>query len=479
MGIRASGASLSGLVVVLLLACILAATPGPHEFFVAPDGKPDGNGSREGPWDLATALAQPGAVRAGDTIWLRGGVYRGSFVSNLTGTADAPIRVRQYPLERATIDGGDSGGRSILIVNGSHTWFYGFEVMSSQPGRVSQQSGSSPTDILSGPGVNPQETSSGLKFIDLVVHDTAGGFALFSATSDTEVNGCLSYYNGWLAPDRGHGHGIYTQNRAPSVKRFIDNVVFRNFALGIQAYGSAAAYLDNLVFQGNTLFGAGELAGSQQQDLLIGGDGATNDAVVDSNVVYEPGGGAGSTFYLAYVGTAYNAVVTNNYFAANSLFGNVVKLTLSGNTFAYDPSGIAISSFPLSTYLNGVRPSGVTSFVRPSQYEPGRATLTILNWDRKDVVEVDLSRFLSVGTGFEIRDAQNFYGPPVVSGNSLGGPIRIPMTGLTPGTPVGRPTPAATGPEFNAFILLTSDYSRQPPTKPAARHGRSAAKPSR
>src|ERR1043165_5138930 len=96
-----------------LFALAIASMAGAGEFYASPNGSPDASGAIDQPWDLATALAQPSSVRPGDTIWLRGGVYRGAFVANVNGTAAAPIRVRQYAGERATIDGG-------LVVAGSY-----------------------------------------------------------------------------------------------------------------------------------------------------------------------------------------------------------------------------------------------------------------------------------------------------------------------------------------------------------------------
>src|SRR5215475_14047196 len=65
--------------------------------FVAPNGRPGNSGSKGSPMDLATALAPRSPVRPGDTIWLRGGVYRGAFESAINGSAGAPITVRAYP----------------------------------------------------------------------------------------------------------------------------------------------------------------------------------------------------------------------------------------------------------------------------------------------------------------------------------------------------------------------------------------------
>ena len=86
------------------------------QFFVSPTGAPSGDGSFDNPWDLATALDGPAAVTPGSTIWLRGGTYAdgpyyGGYLSNLTGTAAAPVVVRQFPGERAPVTLQDSVGQ--------------------------------------------------------------------------------------------------------------------------------------------------------------------------------------------------------------------------------------------------------------------------------------------------------------------------------------------------------------------------------
>jgi hypothetical protein len=67
---------------------------------------------------------------------------------------------------------------------------------------------------------------------------------------------------------------------------------------------------------------------------------------------------------------------------------------------------------------------------------------------------VDLTGVVSPGAAYEIRNAQNFYGPPAISGTYAGGSVTLPMTGLIPATPVGDVAPAPTGPRFNVFIVL-------------------------
>ena len=92
--------------------------------------------------------------------------------------------------------------------------------------------------------------------------------------------------------------------------------------------------------------------------------------------------------------------------------------------------------------------------ILPNAYEPGRATIVVYNWDGSATQAVDLTGVVSPGAAYEIRNAQNFYGPPVVSGTYAGGTVTLPMTGLTPATPVGYGASALPGPAFSAFVVL-------------------------
>ena len=75
---------------------------GGSQWYIAPNGSSGGDGSQARPWDIATGLNGPSAVKPGDTIWLRGGNYGNGttiYNSRLKGTAAAPVLVRQYPGE--------------------------------------------------------------------------------------------------------------------------------------------------------------------------------------------------------------------------------------------------------------------------------------------------------------------------------------------------------------------------------------------
>src|SRR3989442_3452955 len=141
-------------------------------WYVTIDGSSNGNGTNARPWDLQTALGGGnGQVHPGDTIWLRAGTYAGAFHSELTGTAAAAIVVRQYPGERAILDGrGATSSTSrgdMVIVNGSYAVFRDFEIMDSDPNRT----------LDTRPNLMVAHGSH-LKFINLIVHD--GGIRLMN-----------------------------------------------------------------------------------------------------------------------------------------------------------------------------------------------------------------------------------------------------------------------------------------------------------
>lgn len=440
-------------VTILLLAAVARAT----DFYAAPGGSASGNGSATSPWDLQTALNQT-VARPGDTIWLRGGVYHGTFSSYLNGTASAPILVRQYPGERATIDGGNSGWTSILMVSGSYTWYWGFEVMSSDPNRVSAQTGSNPTDIGRGNLATEQtsRTGAGLKFINLILHDIQDA-GLWKEAVGSEFYGSLIYYDGWNAPDRGHGHGLYLQNLTGTMA-IRDNVIFENFQNGIQCYGSESASLNNFDIEGNTIFNNGSIVSSPANNIIIGGGVVAQNPVVKDNNLYYTAWGNGINVNMGYypygVG-ASNPVMTGNYtgngeYDLNSANTNT---TLSGNSLYSSLVNWTSTQYPSNTFYAS-KPPGAKIVVRKNAYEPGRANITVYNWSLSATVSVDVSAILAAGQAYEVRNAQDWFGAPVATGTYDGTPLTLPMTGLTQATPVGWPAPPASGPEFNVFVLL-------------------------
>lgn len=461
----------------------------PNQFYVSPAGTPGGDGSRANPWDLATALRQPAALKPGDTIWLLGGDYgdrKDRFESTLAGEPGRPILVRQAPGVRATVQGG-------LTIRGNDTWYWGFEVTNDQLKDRNTENGNFGIDVF-GPRT---------KLINLVIHDTILGVGFWTPAEDAEATGNIVYHNGFKGPSRGHGHGFYTQNK-DGVKLLHDNVIFNQYGFGIQAYGSEAAFVENFDMRGNILFNNGIAAGllGRVDNLHFSGGKHVNGIRVEENYTYHsPAEGSGYNRFLNSdqdPGVTTAGSIRNNYFVGGQ-FNEISfwdKLTFTGNTiyttaiqailnkraeqpysrlvwdnntyhgqqvFYIQGRSNPVSQWrqvtaldPNSRFVDG-RPQGVWSFVRGSRFEPGRANIVIYNWAGRNTVSVDVSKAIARGTRYELRDVQDFFGSPVLSGTYDGGILDIPMTGSNVSKITGEVVPFQprhTLPEFGAFVLI-------------------------
>jgi hypothetical protein len=458
----------SGYLVAALVAASLVTPIGSTftqaagiNYYVAPTGLPSNDGSQARPLDLATALSASSPARPGDTIWLRGGLYSGNFVSLLNGAAGQPIIVRQYPGERATLDGAPAPNSAVLTVKGSYAWYWGFEVMNSYPNRASGASSRYT-------GVN--HFGPYTKLINLVVHDALDGIGTWSGATDAELYGNVIYNNGGESGGVGAGHSIYVQN-STGIKRLVDNVMSNSYNFGIHVYTEGGS-MDNVSMEGNIAFNHGVLASSSsyKANYFVGGSKVAQDPELLGNYGYYPWGSQGRNGDLGW-GTACNSLnMQNNYLAGGtSLKVNCTNATVNGNFLYGSISSAVVSAYPSNVFSQS-RPAGLQTFIRPNKYEPGRANIAVYNWDKLSTVSVDLSTTgLKSGDRFEIRDAQNFYGPAVLTATYNGAPVTLPMTGLTPARPIGGSTTAPpTGPEFNAFVVLPTGTSSTTPPAPTA-----------
>jgi uncharacterized protein (TIGR03437 family) len=485
-----------------------------REFYVAPNGRQDGDGSINKPWDLTTALSGRAGIRPGDTVWLRGGTYGSGgqtvFTSHLSGTRTRPIIIRQYPNERAIVDGS-------LVIEGGHTWVWGFEITNSNLQRRGNRS-VRPT------GLSLHGRAGGNKAINMIVHDAGQpGIGFWDQSNDGEVYGCIVWGNGYYDIDSVHGNpqdpwirgdGLYSQNSVGRV-HVTDSIWFRNFTEGAKAYAEGGG-VKGFRFEGNISFENGD------RGLFIATNSSSpnplEDIIIRDNYVYQAANGF-KTLHVGYRGVNGDAIVTGNYLVgadSGTTAAFLVKLvqnaTVQNNTsvgltpgrgsiaefhqvpgkvvwdnniyyggwarpFRYLGAQSANGYHPFanwqaatgldahSTYTVAL-PTGTKVFVRPNKYEPGRGHIAIYNWDLRPSVPVDLSKIVESGSTFEIRDVQNYFGAPVLKGTYTGGSVNIPMN-LTEVTQlVGEVTHFKwrdhTGPRFGAFVVLSKPSANPP-----------------
>jgi hypothetical protein len=100
--------------------------------------------------------------------------------------------------------------------------------------------------------------------------------------------------------------------------------------------------------------------------------------------------------------------------------------------------------------------SGAWIVVRANPYETGRANVIVYNWGRASTVSVDVSSVLKPGDTYQLRNVQDYYGSPTLSGTYAGGSLQVPMEAVAPPRPIGRSAIRElpiTGPMFNVFVL--------------------------
>jgi hypothetical protein len=480
------------------------------DLYVSPTGTSAGPGTLSQPYNLATALS--GKVgKAGDTFWLRAGTYQLGYIeTGIQGAPGYPITFRQMPGELARVNG------SITFYGGSgHVILRDFELFSSDTKRVSTTSGTmTPTDLNLKSGLFV--FTPNMSFINLVIHDhVRHGIYASSEAPNLTLYGCLIYNNGWSSVDNADGHNVYMHNTT-GTKVMQDNITFNGTANNFQIYtdGSSAS-LVNITMDGNVAFNGGAINKNTRRfrDFLVGVDSPAvraDNVTFDNNMgYYIPGSKTLPQVQIGREGINGTLRMRNNYLPQGVLMNNWKVATVTGNLFApvttdymvnlqqnltgltatwnnnvyqrqvagtdfrYNASSQTLAGWRSatgydanSTYASGRIP-GTDVFVRPNKYEAGRANIVVYNWDGLAYIDVDVSSAIASGTQFEVRNAQDYFAAPVLTGTYNGQSLRLPMTGLTVAKPSATLGVApSTGPTFNVFILkpVSGGTVTPPPT---------------
>lgn len=352
------------ILLVLLFACRVDATI----WYVSTNATAGGTGSIGNPYKLQTAFNAVGTIVAGDTLYLRGGVYTNIpfgtspgnpgkvFEVRINGSTPSPILIMSYPGEIAMLDGGDvpfpqatarptiavgSSGNTTL---GSHTIFRDLYVFSSslEP-RVTNDEKSNPTNLFRSEGFALY--ASDVKVQNCVVYDTANGISTFgTAMGPQELYGNLVFNNGWSGPSQQHGHGMYLQNTLslPN-KNVFSNVCVNAYANSIQCFGSSDAEVYHFRVFGNTFYNNtmsfGGRSGTPQGDNQINGNFYYNSILL---------------FLYHYSTNSISMQVCNNYIANGYLQGGAwTNCIITNNTVANNSYVWKLITSPFCNVIRG------------------------------------------------------------------------------------------------------------------------------
>lgn len=441
------------------------------EYFVATNGTIGNPGTFNLPWTLGKALTN-GSVVGGDTIWIRGGTYTGSWSTDpfgagatLNGANGNPIIVRNYSGERAVIDGR-------LIVNNTNCWFWGLELTINDP-MIPLTLTRDEQDIAINAGTYKTgglDFSAGknTKLINCLIRDCYKSSSFGQTAQDCELYGCIFVNNGRDSANYSSGHGLYAQNLASY--KWITNCIFQNnYLSGLNLYSSGGTGMSNLIAGGNCVIGNGYGFPPSPNVLASSDVGIQNLSLVENFVANWPiqtnpnlqpanfnigYGGAIVTNALVYsnyslfgsfsLAQSTNHVVTNNVIIAYGLLVQYLGSgTINGNTYAsayslpFNLNGSneswaawqAGGFDPDSTFTPSLPTNGSIVVVRTNTYESGRGHVFVMNWASNSTVLVDISSLgLAVGQRFKIQAIQDIYGTPV-TGVYQGTNVAIPMTG--------------------------------------------------
>jgi hypothetical protein len=394
------------LAVILLTAPVLAS-----DWYVGPQGTPTGQGTKESPWDIESALLGKHSVQPGDTIYLLGGIYRRrpseQFEVKLVGAEGVPIHIRPAPDQRATIDGG------LLVQEPSaYMWIWDLEILVSEPSpKEPVGPGSHPEDFKRPWGGLNMRGGTNCKYINLVIHDNRQGVSFWVGAKDSELHGCIIYDNGWPATDRGHGHAIYTQND-DGIKTISDCIMTGGYGYTMHAYGSSRAYVSNYLAEGNICYNGGT--------FLIGGGRPSHGIRVFRNYLYNI-----NHLRLGY-SAPYNedCEVRDNVIVNGDLWIKDFKKVVKEGNFILSKGDPRPTDPPLA-------------ILRSNRYDHNRANLAIFNWDKRTSVAVDASSFLKAGDEYRLMDPREFFGEPILEDTYTGKQISVPVEG-----------------EFAAFVFI-------------------------
>lgn len=401
------------------------------------------------------------------------------FESRIEGTPESPIIVRQYPGHHAVLHGG-------LNVAGKNVWFWGFEI--TEPDERANREAAKPSVTAMAPGC---------RFINLHTHRGGQGFAFWSSAPDSEIYGCVIHDFGYGGNgDRGHGHAIYTQNDH-GMKRIIDNVMFHGLGWNFHAYTQGGEVF-NYYIEGNFSFSAGmKQPGQVTDNWLIMTWKPAHRMYFIGNIGYHPltftrgvrFGSYGHDTELVLRGNDFYGssqamslgrwqsveCVGNSFWARNGLVNAKpeqeglhpdayswdrnsyhVPAPAPGPAFEFNGKGGSFEEWKKLSGYDGNsqafqtpdgRPQAGKVVVRPNFYEPGRAHIAVLNWERKESVEADFSTFLEKGREFQVFHVLDLeekgLKAPVVEGEFDGAPVRLPLKR------------SALSPDLDVFLVLS------------------------
>lgn len=467
-----------------------------------------------------------GVIQPGSTIWLRGGTYTGAMNLSVNGSSGSPITFRNYNRERAIYDG--QGGNGVFDTTGAYLQIWGLEFLDSQRASVAINPYGTTTgnddltlkyiNVIShdngiGPGPAMEEYGS-------ILYNNGRTWS----NEEHSIYWHNDYYPAIIKPILDnisfnpdvYGIQIYgDHNAAGTLGGFLmdGNTLIEG---GFQDGGGVP--IDATTIEHTFMYSTPLSSGSHSEGIRLGYAASNNVNVVLTDNYFTATQDAVQFFQSfdamtftnnTLVGMQYSDVSVESTSPA-ALFPSVVlpdtltsnnPYNINNNAYYYQPGTDpfyyheADMSVPLNpggiVYPDGAPTTGESwqgdsgfdmnstastatppdqVFIRPNQFEPGRANIIIYNWSNANTVNVDLSDLLTVGDMYELHSAEDYFGD-YATGTYTGGTLSIPMNKTLVNGQSGPHTVAAqlnndsstpgttTFPTFGSFVLIDDTVS--------------------
>ncbi len=233
-----------------------------NSYYVSVFGNDAGDGSSDNPW--RTPNYAIGQLSAGDTLHIKSGTYGPVNISNLNGTVDKPITIKNFGNDVVTVDAYHNqaiANHAMVFNTSSHIIVDGLRLTDSDP----------QVDAIVG-----LDVLANFNFLDAVKKKTGNGIKFHDSHHMTIQNSDI-FHTG--------SHGVNTTSDIVYNISVLNNTIHTGFK-GLSSYG---VYLkgDNNIIKGNTIYnntGYGLHLNSSKIPLT--------NSVIENNVIYDNGGEA-------------------------------------------------------------------------------------------------------------------------------------------------------------------------------------------
>lgn len=327
-------------IVTLILFLTLASPAWATNYYVATNGNDGADGTIGAPW--RTIQKATSMVKAGDTVFVRGGTYREYVTISASGSAGSRITFQSYPGETAIIDGSavqaPNSSTVLVRVRGDYVTVKNFEVVNaawmsvvcwdsatgciidgntihhgyhtgiifySNTGNTAQNNTVYDMYDFNSGGGNADciDTSVGggrHTYINNVVHDCSDdGFDGWASTGNTYI-GNISYHNGFVpftSTPKGNGNGFKLGGLGGGGHTVVGNVSWNNRDRGF----------DDNTGANNRLYNNTAIA-----NPMANYNFPTSGAVLENNIAYT--GGSGNLGGAAQTKNSWNLGISNPMF---------------------------------------------------------------------------------------------------------------------------------------------------------------------